>query len=113
MHLAKLASQPKADTVPLEAEIANIKRRLERLYRLFENGDADMEGVRERIRRRERRLKRKRAELAKLAVANQPVPPPITDADLEWIMPGLRSVLNQDVQRAAPLLRNRSHPGEQ
>ena len=105
VYLAKLASEPKADTVPLEAEIAKIKRRRERLYRLYENGDTEMEGARERIRRFERRLKRKRAELAKLAAANPPVPPPITDADLEWIVPGLRTILNQDVHRAAPLLR--------
>ena len=106
--LAELARQPRPDVAPLERELKQLDRKLQKLIHLIEEQD-DADACRslcQRVKQLERQKAQVLQQLRKLRRQSAPPPPPLDREQMHKLLARLQQLLQQDLPRAAQVLRN-------
>jgi DNA invertase Pin-like site-specific DNA recombinase len=108
---AAYARKPPVDPAPLRAKIKKAEKTAERLSSIIEeHGDEDLGSLVERLKRHEAELKELRAQLREAETRKAKPVRRLTLEEFEPLMEDLRDLLNDDVAKAAPILRSLTGP---
>jgi len=108
-YLSELSKQPKPDTSKVKKEIKELSQQVERLVDLVAQG-VKSSGLGDKITRLEKRIEELRVEKRDLELLSAPVPQSLSRQEVEAALGHLREILESDIAKAAPVLRELTGP---
>lgn len=105
--LSEEARRPVKDVAPLKKELKALTGQRDKLVDQLvdEHSHEFLQGIKERIKKLERRMKVARDAIVEAERQNQPPPPPLSAQDVLAHLPKLRELLNEETTAAALALR--------
>lgn len=103
-YLQAEGKRPKGDAARFRAELKNLTSKRDRLLRLYEEGDGELEDVAAKLKKYQAQLTVLQNRLREVEGAAEPLAP-ITAANVETVVADLHALLREDVAAVAPVIR--------